>query len=284
MFRFGLSDDGKTLTANKFEGFEAEERPAVTESFRVAVVLDVETTGLDSSGDEVIEIGARKIGFDKDTGKVVWVGDSFQALQEVDRPLSEFVKRLTGLRDEDLEGKKIDWEEFDSFIAEAVIIIAHNASFDRPFVDKHSKASREKIWGCSSVQIDWDQWFSGRKQEYLTLCHGFFCDAHRGLNDVDALIHLLSFSLPEDDSRTYLAELLQNAKKPMWWIYAKDSPFETKDVLKKNRYKWTGSVWRKRVREDELSSEKAFLASEVYSGKGFLGKTEKISLKDSFKA
>jgi DNA polymerase-3 subunit epsilon len=285
MFRFGLSQDGKKYQAIRFDGYSEEESDVslANENERIAVVLDVETTGLNQASDEIIEIGARKLVFDKESGFIAQYGPAFQSLQEPSRPLSSEIIKLTGITDAELKGHSIDWQEFDAYIGDAAIIIAHNASFDRPFVDRCSKTSPQKIWGCSVFHMNWQDWFTSSKLDYLGLCHGFFFESHRAINDVDAVIRLLSFEMPDDESCTYLYRLLQNAKEHCYWVSAINSPIETKDVLKQRYYRWNGKVWRKKVLEGQLEEEKAFLSVNVYSGKGFLGDIEQVALRDNFK-
>lgn len=287
MFRYGLSKDKKTFTANKFEGFaEKDKLGSLEDGEKIAVVLDVETTGFDKINDEVIEIAARKIAFDPQKGEIKAIGELFQALQEPSKPLPSEIEKLTGLSHKDLAGNSIDWQKFDEFIKDAVLIIAHNAGFDRPFVERHSKKSKEMIWACSASQVPWTEWFPSAKQEFLALSHGFFYDPHRSIRDVDALIQLLKFDAPEDPtSRYYFSHLLNNARKKQYLVQATNAPFETKDILRRRRYQWQGDqkVWTKFVAEDKLEAEKQFLSENIYADRGFLGKALPIPLKDNFK-
>ena len=286
MFRFGLSQDGKTFTAERFDGYGAGvELPPLTAHQRLAVVCDVETTGLDHATDEVIEIAARKIVFDKDTGEIEAIGPAFEGLQQPSKPLSPFVSKLTGLTDERLQGQSIFWQAFDLFISDAAVIIAHNCAFDRPFIEKASAVAGLKIWACSDFHLDWRDAHPSASQPFLALFHGFFYESHRALIDVDALIKLLGTPASDEDPSTYLYKLLQNAKIPACRIYATDSKFETKDVLRSRRYRWDNDarVWSKLVRGDRREEEETFLANEVYGGKGFLGRTEEIPIRENFR-
>lgn len=287
MFRYGLSKDKKTFTASKFEGFsKTEELKAQKEGEKVAIVLDVETTGFDKINDEVIEVAARKIAFDQTSGEIKAIGEIFHALQKPSQPLPPEIEKLTGLSDAELAGKSIDWNKFDEFIGTAALIIAHNASFDRPFIERHSKKSKEMIWACSASQVPWNEWFPSAKQEFLALAHGFFYDPHRSIRDVDALIQILKFDAPDNQTATYyFSHLLNNARKKQYAVQASNAPFETKDILKRRRYQWLNEkkVWAKFIPEDLLEAEKQFLSENIYSGKGFLGKIIPIQLKDNFK-
>lgn len=286
MFRYGLSEDGERFQAKKFSGLmgSAEKLDRSNENIRIGVVLDTETTGLDYQRHEIIEVAARKIAFDRLSGEIVWLGGPFQSLQQPSEPLAPEVTALTGLTDADLEGQAIDWQEFDEYIDEAAIVIAHHAAFDRPFVEQFSKKSPKKIWGCSLTQIQWCNWFPSTKLQLLTLMHGYFYDAHRALIDVDALITLLGYSLPEDEGQTYLFQLLESARQPSNWVIANNAPFEAKSKLKQNGYRWINRIWRKRVSDMELEDEKEFLTEVVYEANSFPGEVRAIKVTDTFKA
>lgn len=106
----------------------------LTNAYRIAktlimpndyVVVDVETTGLSFTSDRIIEISAVKYVNNVEV-------DSFSYLVDPKMKLSEKITRITGITDEDLEGKPtIDMilPKFIDFI-EDYTLIAHNASYD----------------------------------------------------------------------------------------------------------------------------------------------------------
>lgn len=289
----GKSKDGKTVTLQRLESC-----PVVTPAYattewmkqnndllRKGVVLDVETTGLNQSEDSIIEIGLRQFLFNKDNGDVLGLGKSYSSFQDPGRPLSKEIIDLTGITDEMVAGHAIDWNEVSKQLEEAQVVIAHNASFDRPFIDKKSKTSTERVWACSFKQIDWSKkGFTSSKLELLNIYHGFFTDSHRAINDVDALLYLLSLST-ESDPKPYLSELLTNARRPMTQVIASSAPFESKDHLKGRAYRWdnTNRFWTKTIFKDELSTEMTWLEELVYCGP-FGGITRDIALTDGFKS
>jgi len=288
----GKSKDGETVTLRKFSGafnipsyVTREWLEANSGRVRTAVAVDVETTGLNRKSDAVIEIGLRRFRFDRGNGDLVEVGDSYTALQDPGKPLSDDIKNLTGLTDADVRGKSIDWTKVEQLIGDANLIIAHNASFDRPFVDRFCKLSAQKIWACSLKQINWGwKGFGAHKLDVLSIYHGFFTDSHRAMNDADALLNLITMN-DWTTRKTYLSELLVNARRPVVRVTADRAAFEYKDVLKEYGYGWDNAkrVWQKTVFQDELASEVAWLESAVYKGK-FAGRSEEIPPVDNFKS
>lgn len=95
------------------------------------VVIDFETTGLSTNGgDRAIEVGAVAV----ENGIVT---DSFQSLINTGIRISPFIENYTGISNTMLSGAPTSDEVFPDlfrFIDNSVLI-AHNASFDRKFLD-----------------------------------------------------------------------------------------------------------------------------------------------------
>lgn len=251
---------------------------------RSCVVLDTETTGLNRSEDQIIEIGLVEVKFNSETGEALSAENVYSSFQDPGAPLSDDVKTITGITDEMVTGQNIDWEIVGNLISGADFVVAHNAAFDRPFIERHVPASSSKIWGCSLKQIDWGaKGYSIQKLEILGIYHGFFIDAHRALNDTKALSYLLSLK-DENTGKTYLHELLRNAQRPFVRVIAARAPFESKDFLKGRRYTWdtNNKYWTKTVYKDELTTEVSWLEETVYLGK-FMGAVQEIPVSDNFK-
>lgn len=234
----------------------------------IGVVVDVETTGLDREGDRIIELAIQRFRYDA-RGRVVEVGQPRVWREDPGRPLDPAITRLTGLSDADLAGQSIDEAEAVSVLSSAKIIVAHNASFDRPFIDRRLPAIAGKAWGCSMSDLDWPGLgFEGRKLSHLLVQCGWFFEAHRAENDVLALLYLLAHQTA--DGETMLCKLLTCAEKSSWRVHAIDSPFDSKDRLKARGYRWDAAMkyWWREIARVELEAEQTWLKSDVYTGWG----------------
>jgi DNA polymerase-3 subunit epsilon len=289
----GKSVDGSTVTLQRLDPshfrfpdyFNADWEAAHSDLVRLGAVIDVETTGLSHSVDQVIEIGLRQFKFNRATGEILAIGPSYTAFQDPGQPLSALVTRITGITDEMVKGQQINWGAVDELLASSSIVIAHNAAFDRPFLDRLTTTSSKKIWGCSFQQVDWDaKGYPSQKLEVLAIYHGFFNDAHRAQSDVDSLVYLLSLRDPTQDS-PYLKEILSQAKKTTIHLVASNSPFESKDLLKARDYRWDAQnkSWSKQIDKDALTEELSWLEDSVYHG-AFRGRFHEIQPVDRFKS
>ena len=99
------------------------------------IILDFETTGLSpDNGDRAIEIGAVKL----ENGVVT---DRFQELMYPGRPVSHFIADYTGITNAMLSKAAPCHEVMDRFadFIQGQNLVAHNASFDKRFLDSELK-------------------------------------------------------------------------------------------------------------------------------------------------
>jgi len=99
------------------------------------IILDFETTGLSpDNGDRAIEIGAVKL----ENGVVT---DRFQELMYPGRPVSHFIANYTGISNEMLSHAAPCHEVMQRFaeFIQGQNLVAHNASFDKRFLDSELK-------------------------------------------------------------------------------------------------------------------------------------------------
>jgi len=237
-------------------------------TLRQGVYLDVETTGKDAARDEIIELAMVPFQYDGE-GRLCGVGQAFVELREPSVPITEEIIRITGITNAMVAGKSIDPAQVAAFIEPAVILVAHNASFDRRFAERFCEAFQHKGWACSMSQVDWaGEGFEGTKLSYLASQCGFFFDGHRAENDCLAGLEILARPLPS--GRTALAQMLEAARKPTWRIWAERSPFDFKDKLKDRGYRWNGEealapkAWYIDVAEADREAELDYLSQEIY--------------------
>jgi DNA polymerase III subunit epsilon len=243
--------------------------PSIGQSTKTAILLDVETTGLDQRKDEVVELGMVKFDYLPD-GRIAGIRDVFSSFNEPSVPIPLEVTALTGITDEMVAGQRIDDDAVSSFVDDAVIVIAHNAGFDRKFAERYWPIFQRKAWGCSATEVEWRKHgFEGSRLGYLLNGAGFFHQAHRAVDDCHALLEILAFELPTAGAPA-LAVLLEQARKKTTRVWAEQSPFDLKDVLRRRGYRWSdGSDGRPRswyvdVDEGKLDDEIAFLKTEIY--------------------
>jgi DNA polymerase-3 subunit epsilon len=243
--------------------------PPSGQETKIGILLDTETTGLDHSTHEIIELGMVKFDYTPD-GRIVGVRDTFSALNEPSAPIPPEVTALTAITDGMVAGHRIDEAAVNAFVEGAVITIAHNSSFDPKFAERYWPAFEGVAWGCSATEIDWrGHGFAGAQLGYLLNGAGLFHQAHRAVDDCHALLEVLDFTLPTTGAPA-LAALLENARKPTVRIWAEQSPFELKDSLKRRGYRWNDGSdgrpksWHIDVCETAVDDEIAFLRTEIY--------------------
>ena len=240
-----------------------------TELAKVGILFDVETTGLDTASDEVVELGMVKFSYHPD-GTVAAVLDTFSSFNEPSCTIPEEAIKLHGITNEMAAGHKIDGDAITAFASDAAVIIAHNAAFDRKFAERYWPVFVTKPWACSVNQIEWRaHGFEGSRLGYLLGGIGMFHRSHRAVDDCHALLEILAHTVSGTD-RTALSLLLENARRKTIRIWAEQAPFDLKDELKKRGYRWSPGdegrpkAWYIDVDETNRDDEITYLRKSIY--------------------
>ena len=240
--------------------------PLNGQATRRVIVLDTETTGLDSKSESIIELAMLSVLVDTVSGLPVGPVTIYESFEYPGKPIPPQITEITGIDDSMVKGLRIDDAAVTALVQQADLIVAHNAGFDRPFVEARLPVFAGKAWGCSFMGIDWKKEGSGSaKLEFLASERGWFYDAHRAQVDCHALLQVLASPLA--DGQTGLARLLAGADQTRYKLRATGAPFESKDKLKARGYRWDGEgrVWWCSLGSDALlDAECAWLRAEVY--------------------
>lgn len=249
------------------------------------LVLDTETTGLDHAKDKIIELALLCFDVDTLTGLPVGEVQVYDGLQDPGMPIPKEVVVITGITDADVQGQQLDEQRIAQLLEGVDVVIAHNAGFDRPFVEARIKQFRQLAWACSFADIDWKaQGRSSVKLENLAHSLGLFYDAHRAEMDCHALLAVLVAPLASAADtgikHTGLAHLVQAAQKPSYRLQATHAPFDAKDKLKARGYRWSPDqkVWHTRLDDEAaLQLECEWLKPHVYHDRAVVVQVEKQS-------
>lgn len=234
---------------------------------RNVLVLDTETTGLSHQADKIIELAMLLVQVDVASGLPFGPVACLEGFEDPGMPIPATAKEVTGISDDMVKGHRLDDQQVIDMVARSDLIVAHNAGFDRPFVEARFPCFAQKAWACSFADIDWKAAGAGSsKLSALAQDQGWFYDAHRALVDCHALLQVLSRPLGQSEI-TGLQQLIDAAVKPSFKLRAIGSPFEAKDQLKSRSYRWDADakVWfRTLVDPAQLDAELEWLKSDVY--------------------
>jgi DNA polymerase III epsilon subunit-like protein len=184
---------------------------------KTGIMLDVETTGLDTARDEVIELAMVKFTYLPDD-RIAQIAEVFSSFNEPQSPIPAEITDLTGITDEMVRGHRIDPEAVAAFAAGAGIVIAHNANFDRKFAERYWPLFEQKAWACSATEVEWRKHgFDGSRLGYLLAGVGLFHQAHRANPNAAAIVKAEMLKNP-DAAMLNLESLRALSTSTLSWI------------------------------------------------------------------
>ena len=165
------------------------------------VVLDVETTGLNSARDEIIEIGAVRIEDGVEVGE-------FSQLINPGRSLPDKIVEITGITTAMLRGMPSVQEvmpEFAKFM-DGAVLCAHNASFDMAFISRALERVGLKLDYpvLDTLALARNLYPQSKNHKLGTLCKMLdisLTNAHRAVHDARATSQMLLKSLETMNAR-----------------------------------------------------------------------------------
>lgn len=250
--------------AERFEQLDSHDPRLFT-----AAIVDLETMGMDAGSDAILEIGLLSFAFNNLDG-IVAVLDTYNELNDPEKPIPAEITKITGITDEDVKGKAIDWMRVFDILQKSHVIICHNSSFDRNFLELRTPSHigsliEGKPFACTIKDIDWrGRGYESSKLDYLNFKLGYFYSGHRAIVDCWATLNLL---VQEPGS---FDELKANVKRKETLLCAVNAPFDKKDFLKARHYRWSDGAgrlpkcWWTVIKNEDYADECLWLDSEIY--------------------
>jgi DNA polymerase III epsilon subunit-like protein len=215
---------------------------------------DVETTGLDVQHDRITEIGLCL--YDADNKQPVRISGF---LTKPGIPIPVELEKLTGITNVMVDAHGLPLSNITAVItsmaAHAQFFVAHNAEFDKSFIEAEYKRQGKQMPALPFIDTRVDMppaaYSLGKSASlrYLAADHGFVYPAHRAVNDVLAMLEILS--------RYDLNETIKRSQTPNVNVRAVVS-FDDKHLAKERGYYWKPELklWIKPLKADEVEAEK----------------------------
>ncbi len=202
-------------------------------------VVDVETTGLDPEEHELIGLSVVCVEVARVTGELLEVLGSYSGQREPTQPMPPDMEQITGIRATDLAGKRLDIGRINAMLEECVLVVAHNAAFDRAFLAPHVPVFEQLTWACSLRDIDW---FGTEQQPKASIDHLLSLyklkeSSGKPADDCRALIKILGRPLPVS-GHTGFAALLASARSPQYRYWVPEPCADSRSALMELGFKF----------------------------------------------
>ena len=183
---------------------------------QVYVSLDLETTGLDSDRDTILEIGAIRFRGDE-------VLDTFETFVNPGRPIPDHIQRLTGIRPRQVE-RAPSFSSISGNFAEFLgphPVVGHNIQFDLRFLASHNLPVSNPAYDTMDLATVFLPQSRRYSLKHLADHFGVELRNHRALDDAiggkELFVRLIRLAGEQDGGLlAYMSEL---ARRSNWTLY-----------------------------------------------------------------
>lgn len=241
------------------------------QSPKIIAILDTETTGLrPPGGPTAVGIVVTRV-HDWMPSEIL---SEYAALNYPGCSIPQAIQDLTGITDQMVQGKSFDFNVMSAMLKPVDFIVAHNASFDRMWLD-HVGFRPEARWLCSKTFMDWSGIHECSKLQCLAL--KFRCESdvkHNALADAHVLLKVLQHS-------SALKTMVESYHIPRRILRATGAPFQSKDMLREAGFMWSAvaKVWWRPITPDQEDSMRE-LFSRVYTGRAPWPVSKEVDITD----
>ena len=237
------------------------------------LIVDAQAGGLDADHAPLLELAAVPVTLGRHDGQLYRVGRPCVMVNDPGRPVPHAVASRTGLTDRLVRGYKFARAPFSAMIAHADAIIAFNAAFDRPLLERYIPACAGIPWLCAYAEINWMSYGVGGANSLESLCFrhaNLYLPNRRSLVHVDAVLDLIT--TPDASGRCPVVSLFDAARKVQVIVVVPHPPYAMNEALRQRRYRFyhdgtRGRGWYGYVAPSELHHELTWLARSIYGGK-----------------
>ena len=222
------------------------------------IFCSIVTTSMNPSSGDLLRVNLKLCyldnegGFSKSRKTVSFFNDPERELNEEESKFLDFDIK-------EKKNSKIDWDLITSLFSGADLVVSHNSSFVKPWIEKYT-GNLKTLWGCTVEHVDWNlSGFPARNLPTLSVFTGFFYDFKDSAVALEALSHVLSLNSKSK-------EMLENSSKPDLQIFAANSPRGSNQLLKDRRYRWNpdvGSWWLSIKDREQGKVEEAWLLENL---------------------
>lgn len=165
-------------------------------------------------------------------------------------------------------GQHVCDAEAATLLADAELVVAHDARAIRPSVERSFALAAGRPWACSRHDLDWSEMgLEGGTLPDVLRQTGHFLDAGDPDSRVEGLLRLLAHR-PTPLGGTLLGRLLKTACRSTWFVEVENVPLDGERRVAEAGYILVpGSRrWWREVRDEDLGAEVDWLTWKVCGG------------------